>query len=469
MQMGALCIGQELMKTYDAIIIGSGQGGVPLATNLADKGWSVALIEKGDVGGSCINYGCTPTKTMISSARIAHYATIAPEFGIHLGKIKVNMAEVVGRKNEIVESFRSGVQDHIDSSPNLTLYRGHGRFVCPHEIEVEGERLKSDKIFINTGTRPRIVPLPGLDQIEVLTNRNIMDLKELPVHLIALGGSYLGLEFGQMFRRLGSEVSVVEMSENLCPREDPEVSEGLKEALEAEGMKFHLGTKATKITKRPDGLEVALEKKDGSTETLAGAHLLMAIGQVPNSDDLGLDKAGVATDKNGYIKHDGKLETNIPGIWVLGDVKGGPAFTHVSYDDYLVIFDNVVNGKNRTIDNRMVPYALYTDPELGRIGLTEREARVKGYRLKIGSLPMSYVARAIERGETSGLMKIVINADNDRILGAAILGAEGGELVQILMALMLADAPYSVLENTMFIHPTLAEGFFALIGNVEAR
>jgi pyruvate/2-oxoglutarate dehydrogenase complex dihydrolipoamide dehydrogenase (E3) component len=457
------------MKTCDAIVIGSGQGGVPLATNLADQGWSVALIEKGEVGGSCINYGCTPTKTMIASARVAHYARIAPEFGIHPGKIKVDMAEVVARKNEVVESFRSGVQDQIESSPDVTLYRGHGRFTGPHVVEVNGEALTSDKIFINTGTRPRIPSIPGLDQIEVLTNRNIMDLQELPPHLIAIGGSYLGLEFGQLFRRLGSEVSVVEMSETICPREDPEVSESLKEPLEAEGMRFHLGSKITKVAKTRDGLEVTVEKKDGSTEALTGTHLLMAIGQVPNSDDLGLDKAGVATDKNGYIQHNGKLETNVAGIWALGDVKGGPAFTHVSYDDYLMIFDNLVNGKNRTIDNRVVPYALYTDPELGRFGLTEREAREKGYRLKIGSLPMSHVARAIERGETSGLMKIVINADNDRILGATILGAEGGELVQTLMTLMRADAPYTLLDNAMFIHPTLTEGFFALMGNVEAK
>jgi pyruvate/2-oxoglutarate dehydrogenase complex dihydrolipoamide dehydrogenase (E3) component len=242
----------------------------------------------------------------------------------------------------------------------------------------------------------------------------------------------------------------------------------LKEALEAEGMKFQLGAKAAKVAKRPEGLEVTLDKKDGTTATLKGTHLLMAIGQVPNSDDLGLDKAGVATDKNGYIGHNGKLETNVPGIWVLGDVKGGPAFTHVSYDDYVVIFDNLVNGKDRTIDNRLVPYALYTDPELGRVGLTEREARAKGHRLKIGSLPMSYVARAIERGETSGLMKIVIAADNDRILGATVLGPDGGELVQTLMTVMLAGAPYTLLENAIFIHPTLAEGFFSLIRNVEA-
>jgi pyruvate/2-oxoglutarate dehydrogenase complex dihydrolipoamide dehydrogenase (E3) component len=457
------------MKTHDAIIIGSGQGGVPLATNLADQGWSVALIEKGEVGGSCINYGCTPTKTMISSARMAHYARVAPEFGIHPGEIKVDMAAVVARKNEIVDSFRSGVLEQIDSSPNVTLYHGHGRFTAPHEVGINGETLKSDKIFINTGTRPRFPALPGLDQVEVLTNRNIMDLQELPAHLIALGGSYLGLEFGQMFRRLGSEVTVVEMSDRIAAREDAEVSDSLREALEAEGMKFHLGSTATKVEKTADGLEVTVKKKDGTTERIEGTHLLMSIGQVPNSDDLGLDKAGIATDKNGYIQHNGKLETNIPGIWVLGDVKGGPAFTHVSYDDYLVIFDNLVNGKNRTIDNRVVPYALYTDPELGRFGLTEREARAKGYRLKIGSLPMSHIARAIERGETRGLMKIVINADNDRILGATILGADGGELVQTLMTLMRANAPYTLFENAMFIHPTLTEGFFALMANVEAR
>ena len=456
------------MKTYDAIIIGSGQGGVPLATNLAELGWRVALIEKGQLGGSCINYGCTPTKTMISSARIAHYARVAPEFGIHTGPVKVDMAEIVARKNEIVDSFRSGIEDQVENSPKLTLYRGHGRFTAPHEVEVNGEKLASDKIFINTGTRPRIQPIPGLDQVEVLTNRNIMDLKEVPAHLIALGGNYLGLEFGQMFRRLGSEVTVVELGDQIIPREDPEVSESLKEALEEEGMTFHLGAKTTKVAKTPGGLEIVIEKKDGTTQTLKGTHLLVSIGQVPNSDDLGLEKAGVATDKFGFVQHDGKLETNVPGVWVLGDVKGGAAFTHVSYDDYLVIYDNLVNGKNRTIDNRQIPYALFTDPELGRVGLTEREARAKGYRLKIGSVPMAYVARAIERSETNGLMKIVINADNDRILGATILGPDGGELVQILMALMMADAPWTLFENAMFIHPTLVEGFFALMANVEA-
>ena len=295
-----------------------------------------------------------------------------------------------------------------------------------------------------------------------------MDLQQVPEHLIALGGNYLGLEFGQMFRRFGSKVTVIELADQIIPREDPEISQSLKETLEAEGMVFRLGAKTIKEAKTPDGLEVTIEKKDGADETLKGSHLLVSIGQVPNSDDLGLESAGVAIDQAGYIRHDSKLETNVRGIWVIGDVKGGPAFTHVSYDDYLVIFDNLVNGKNRTIDNRIIPYALYTDPELGRVGLTEREARDMGYRLKIGSVPMAYVARAIERGETRGLMKIVINADNERIIGATILGPEGGELVQTLMTLMRADAPWTLFENAMFIHPTLTEGFFSLMASVKA-
>jgi pyruvate/2-oxoglutarate dehydrogenase complex dihydrolipoamide dehydrogenase (E3) component len=456
------------VKTYDAIVIGSGQGGVPLATALAKLGRAVALIEKGQLGGSCINYGCTPTKTMIASAQVAHTAKRGAAFGVHAGKVRVDMSEIVARKNAISGSFRSGIEEQVKNTPNLTLHRGYGRFIGPHEIEVNGDTIASDKIFINTGTRPRILPIPGLDQVPYLTNRNIMDLTDVPAHLIALGGNYLGLEFGQLFRRLGSEVTVIELADRIVPREDAEISQSLKEALEDEGMTFRLGARTTKVAKTQSGLSVTIETKGGGSETIEGSHLLVSIGQTPNADDLGLDKAGIETDQAGFIRHNGKLETNVPGVWVLGDVKGGPAFTHVSYDDYLVVMDNLVNGKVRNIDNRVVPYALYTDPELGRVGLSEQEARAKGYRLKIGSVPMAFVARAIERGETKGLMKIVIDADNDRILGAAILGAEGGELVQILMALMMADAPWTLFKDAMFIHPTLAEGFFALMASVEA-
>ena len=309
------------MKTFDAVVLGSGQGGVPLATNFARLGWRVALIEEGQLGGSCINYGCTPTKTMIASARIADAVRRGPQFGVHAGKARIDMAEIVARKNEVSGSFRSGIEHQVNGNPNIALYRGRGRFTGPHTVAVNGETLTSDKIFINTGTRPRILPIPGLDQVPYLTNRNIMDLDRVPSRLIALGGNYLGLEFGQLFRRLGSEVTVVELGDQIVPREDAEVSQNLKEALEGEGMSFRFGARTTKIAKTQSGVEVTIEKKDGTGETLQGSHLLVAIGQTPNSDDLGLDKAGVETDQAGFIRHNGKLETSVPGVFVLGDVK----------------------------------------------------------------------------------------------------------------------------------------------------
>lgn len=454
------------MTNYDAIVIGAGQSGPPLAHKFADMGQKVALIEREFLGGSCINYGCTPTKAMIASARIAHYARRGPEFGIHTD-VRVDLKEVVARKDALVKQWRDGQQGHVDRRDTLDLYRGHGRFTGPHEVEVNGEALSSERIFINTGTRPRIPDLPGLDEVEVLTNRNIMDLTEVPEHLIVLGGNYLGLEFGQMFTRFGSKVTVVEINDQITPREDEDVAQTLQEALEDEGMSFHLGASATRVAKTPAGIEVTIEPKDGGAETvLPGTHLLMSIGQVPNSDDLGLEAAGIETDR-GWIKTNGKLETTAQGVWALGDIKGGPAFTHVSYDDHLVVYDNLVNGLDRSIDGRLVPYALYTDPELGRIGMSEKEAREAGIPLKVGSIPMAWVARAIERSETKGMMKIVVNAENDRILGAAMLGAEGGELIQTIMTLMLADAPWTLFEKRMFIHPTLTEGFFTLMDNVK--
>ena len=452
---------------YDAIVIGSGQGGGPMAHKLADLGWKVALVEREYLGGSCINYGCTPSKTMIASASVAHNARRAPEFGIYVGNVTVNLAEVVARKNKVVLQWRQGQQEQVERRPTLDLYRGHGRFTGSHTIEVNGQILTSKHIFIDTGTRPRIVPIPGLDEVEYLTNRNIMDLTETPEHLIILGGSYLGLEFGQMFRRFGSRVTIVERGNQIMSREDEEVAQTLQEALEGEGIIFHLGKEATRVAQNRRGLEVMISYQDGGIQTLSGSHLLLAAGQVPNSDDLGLEAAGIETDEDGYIEVSERLETSVPGVWAIGDVKGGPAFTHVSYDDHLIIYDNLIHNKNRSIKDRIIPYALYTDPELGRVGLTEKAAREAGYSLKVGQIPMARVARAIERGETAGLMKVVVNGDNDRILGAAILGTAGGELVQTLMALMMAGAPYTVFEKAMFIHPTLTEGFFALMDNVE--
>ena len=453
---------------YDAIVIGAGQGGPPLAHKLADLGQRVALIEREHLGGSCINYGCTPTKTMIASARIAHHARRGPEFGVHTSEVRVDLAEVVARKNEMVLSWRNGQEGHVEKRPTLDLHRGHGRFTGPHDVEVNGQTLTAERIFIDTGTSPRVPPIDGLDQTPYLTNRNIMDLQELPEHLVVLGGNYLGLEFGQMFRRFGSRVSVIEINGQIAPREDPEISEALQAALEDEGIEFHLGSKATRIAKSPPGPQVTIQDKGGGVSTLEGSHLLVAVGQKPNTDELGLDAAGIETDDAGFIKHNGRLETTAPGVWVIGDVKGGPAFTHVSYDDHLVIYDNIINNEDRSIEGRILPYALFTDPELGRVGLTEKDARAQGYKLKIGSIPMEWVARAIERSETKGLMKIVVNAESDRILGAAILGAEGGELVQTLKALMMADQPWTLFEKAMFIHPTMTEGFFTLMDNVKA-
>ena len=456
------------MQKYDAIIIGSGQGGNPIAHKLADLGQKVALVEREHLGGSCINYGCTPTKTMVASARVAHYARRGPEYGVNTGEVSIDFAKVIARKNEMVKTWRSGQQNHVDKRDTLDLHRGHGRFTGPHDVEVNGETLTSERIFINTGTRARIIPIPGLDEVPYLTNKEILDLETLPEHLLVLGGNYLGLEFGQMFRRFGSRVTIVEMNDRIASREDDEVSKTLLEILQEEGIDFHLGQKATRVSRAGGGvIELTIEGKDGGSQTLSGSHLLVAIGRTPNTDNLGLDAAGIETDEHGYIKTSGKLETNVPGVWAIGDVKGGPAFTHVSYDDHLVLWDNLSEGKSRSVDGRIVPYSMFTDPELGGVGMTEREARAAGYKLKVGSMPMEWVARAIERGETKGMAKVVINAENDRILGATYLGPEGGDLVQTLMTLMLADAPWTLFKQRMFTHPTMTEGFFTLMDQVK--
>ena len=455
-----------MAKSYDAIIIGAGQAGGPLAHKLADLGWKVALIEKEYLGGTCINFGCTPTKTMIASARTAHMARRAADFGVHVGDVSVDLAAVVKRKNDLVLSWRQGQQNNVDSRPTLDLYRGHGRFTNSHTIEVNGELLTSEKIFINTGTRPRIISIPGLDTVDYLTNNNIMDMTDLPRDMVMLGGSYLGLEFGQMFQRFGTQVHVVEYNDRIISREDPDVSETLQAALEEEGMTFYLGAKATAVSQTERGVAVIIEDKDGNPQKVEGAKLFFGIGRTPNTDELGLDEAGIDADKYGYIKVNDKLETNVPGIWVMGDVKGGYAFTHVSYDDHLIIYDNLINGKERTINGRIIPYALFTDPELGRVGMTETQAREAGYNLKVGKIPMEWVARASERSETKGLMKIVIDADTDQILGAAILGIEGGEIVQILMMAMRNNIPWTSFYRDMYIHPTVAEGLFTLMDNV---
>jgi pyruvate/2-oxoglutarate dehydrogenase complex dihydrolipoamide dehydrogenase (E3) component len=452
---------------FDAIILGSGQAGNPLSHKLADHGWTVALVEKEHLGGTCINTGCTPTKTMIASAQVAHYARHAARWGVHAADVRVDLAQVVARKDQIVQQFRAGHQRNIDRRPNLHLYRGVARFLDARRISVGDQVLESERVFINTGTRPTVPDIQGLKDVGYLTNATLMELREVPRHLLVLGGGYIGLEFGQMFRRFGSEVTVVHKGGQILEREDADVAAELQKALEAEGMRFILNARTVYVSRNASG-QVALKlEAGGGTQEVSGSHLLVATGRRPNTDDLGLEKAGVQLDARGHVRVNNRLETNVPGVWALGDVKGGPAFTHISYNDYQIVYANLIEGKNLTTDNRPVPYSVFTDPQLGRVGMTEREARAAGRKLKMNKVPMSWVARAIERDETAGFMKILVDAETDRILGAAILGSEGGELVQTLGFVMLAGAPYTLMKGAIYIHPTLAEGFWTLMENVK--
>ena len=354
----------------------------------------------------------------------------------------------------------------MDSRPNLTLYRGHAQFLGSHPWQVGDDVIEGERIFVNTGTRADSPAVPGLEQSGYLTNPTLMELRELPEHLIVLGGGYIGLEFGQMFERFGSRVIVIHRGPLILSREDEDVAKELQNALEGEGVQFELNANPVQIVRRNGTLAVAFDAPGGGKE-VTGSHLLVTTGRTPNTDDLGLGKAGVETDERGFIKVNGKLETRVPGVWGPGDVKGGPMFTHISYNDYQIVFANLIEGRNLTTENRYVPYSVFTDPQLGRVGMTEKKARASGRKLKIGTYPMAYVARAIERDETAGMMKVVVETETDRILGAGILGTEGGELIQILGALILAGAPYTVLKGAVYIHPTLAEGFFGLMESVQ--
>jgi len=451
---------------YDAIVVGSGQAGNPLAFRLADLGWSVALIEERNLGGTCINVGCTPTKTMVHRAQVAHYARSASRWGVNATAVSVDLAKIVAQKDEVVLSFRGGQQRRVEERKNLRLYRSRARFTAPHQLQVGDEIIESEKIFINTGGRPSIPAIPGLREVPFLTNESIMQLTKVPEHLLVLGGGYIGLEFGQMFRRYGSRVTVIHQGPQIVPREDPEIAAELQKALEEEGLEFLLKVRTETVRGKAGAITLSCKLPEGAAE-VGGSHLLVATGRIPNTDDLGLEKASIATNKDGSIEVNARLETSVPGIWALGDCKGGPAFTHISYNDFQIVYGNLVEGKNLSTENRLVPYCVFTDPQLGGVGMPEKAARAKGYNLKSGRCPMTYVARAIERGETAGLMKIVVDAANDRILGASILASEGGELVQILGAVMLAKQRYTFLKGTVYIHPTLAEGFFSLMEDVK--
>jgi pyruvate/2-oxoglutarate dehydrogenase complex dihydrolipoamide dehydrogenase (E3) component len=461
---------------YDAIIIGSGQSGGPLCAALADLGWTVALVEERYLGGTCINTGCTPTKTMVHRAQVAHYARNADRWGVIARDVSVDLPKILAQKDKVVFAARDSKEKQIAKRPKMHLYRSHARFMGPHQVTVDGAILESEKIFIDTGARPRIPKIPGIETSGYLTNETIMELPEVPGHLLIVGAGYIGLEFGQMFARFGSQVTVIEGGGQIVAHEDPEIAAELQRALEAEGINFLLNTNTTAIERAGESVVLSLEVtsdlagiKKTSSGAVTGSHLLIATGRTPNTDTLGLENAGIATDAHGFIKVNGRLETSVPGVWAMGDVKGGPAFTHISYNDYQIIYANLIEAKNFSIDHRIVPYAVYTDPELGRVGLTEKEARAQGYKLKIGSAPMTKVSRAIERDETAGLMKLVVDATNDQVLGAAILASEGGEVVHILYTLMLGKLPYTLLKGpgSMFIHPTLTEGLFFLMEAVK--
>jgi len=450
------------MEHFDAIIIGVGQAGKPLAVDLAGAGWKAAIIERHYVGGSCINYGCTPTKTLIASAKLAHQARRSSDYGIDTGNIQVDFTAVIDRKNKVVEQFRQGIEDKLTSTKNLTLIEGEARFSGPKQVTVKGNNgeertLTADHIFIDTGTHSAQPNLPGLDTVHWLTSTTLMDTTELPKHLLILGGGYIGAEFSQMFRRFGSEVTIIQRGPQLLDREDADIADSLTSVLTNEGITVYCNATAERVSKTKDGEIELIIKTEKGPQTLTGTHLLIAIGTAPNTDALNLEAADIITDKHGFIPVNERLETNQPGIYATGDVNGGPAFTHISYDDYRILRDNLLHSGNRTATGRPVPYTVFTDPQLGRIGLNETQAREQKKNIKLATMPMSSVARAIEIGETNGLMKVIIDADTDQILGASILGIEGGEIMSMLQLAMMGKLTTQQLKETIFAHPTLAE------------
>jgi pyruvate/2-oxoglutarate dehydrogenase complex dihydrolipoamide dehydrogenase (E3) component len=457
---------------YDAVVIGSGQGGNPLAGALAGAGRKTAVIEREHVGGTCINEGCTPTKTMVASAKVAYLDRRSADYGVRNGPVNVDMVEVRRRKRAIVDTFRGGSEQRLEDAENLELIRGEARFTGPKELEVrldrgEAVRISAENVFINVGARPGSVPVDGLDAVPTLDSTKIMELDEVPEHLLVLGGGYVGIEFAQMFRRFGSEVTVVQRGPQLLSREDADVAEAVAEILHGDGVEVLLDTEAQGVRQdESGGIRLTVNEAAGE-RTLSGSHLLVAAGRPPNTDLLNLEAAGVETDERGFVEVNERLETNVPGVYALGDAKGGPAFTHISYDDYRVIEANLLNGENSTITDRLVPYTVFIDPQLGRVGLSEAEAREQGRDVRVASIPMSYVPRALEMDESRGMMKAVIDGETSEILGCAILGVEGGEIMAMIQIAMMGKLPYTALRDGVFAHPTLAESLNKLFATVD--
>ncbi|MGA8429515.1 MAG: FAD-containing oxidoreductase [Candidatus Sulfotelmatobacter sp.] len=443
-------------KHFDAIIIGTGQAGPPLAARFAGAGKTVAIVERHKFGGTCVNTGCIPTKTLVASAYAIHVARRGPEYGFAVGDVRVDIKRVKARKDAVSGRSNKGVEESLRGTTNCTVIQGQARFKSPNTVVVNDEVLQADKIYINVGGRARVPEMPGIHDVPFLTNSSMMDIDFLPEHLVIVGGSYVGLEFAQIYRRFGSRVTIVEMGPRLIGREDEDVSQAVSEILEAEGINIRLNAKCISLAKRAGGVAVRMECSDDPKE-VAGTHVLLAVGRVPNTSDLGLERAGVSTDQHGYIVVDDQLQTDVPGIWALGDCNGRGAFTHTSYNDYEIVADNLFNADHRRVSDRIQTYALYIDPPLGRCGMTDADIRKSGRRALAVKYPMSKVSRAYEKGETQGFMKVCVDAETKRILGAAILGVGGDEVIHVLLDVMYAKAPYTIIQRAMHIHPTVAE------------
>ena len=455
-----------MTERFDAIVIGTGQAGPALAVRLAASGRRTAILERKRIGGTCVNVGCIPTKTLIASARTAHVARRGLDYGVVIdGPVRVDMARVKARKDEIVAQSNQGVTNWLRNAPNLTLIEGHGRFEGPHTVRVNGRLLEAPEIFINTGGRPTVPALQGLADVPFLTSTGMMDIDFLPEHLLVIGGSYIGLEFAQMYRRFGSRVTVIEMAPRLIAREDEHVSEAVKAILEGEGIAVRLNARCLSVDRLDPGISVHVSCEQ-EPRIVVGSHVLLAVGREPNTHDLGLDAAGIATNERGFIEVDDQLRTSAPGVWALGDVNGRGAFTHTAYNDYEIVAANLLDNDPRRVSDRFPVYALFTDPPLARAGLTEREVRASGRSALVGKIMMTRVGRARERSETQGFMQVLVDAETKRILGAALLGIEADEVIHAIIDVMAAGAPYTVISRAVHIHPTVAELIPTVLGNL---
>jgi len=454
-------------RKFDAIIIGTGQAGPSLAARFSAAGMTVAIVERHKFGGTCVNTGCIPTKTLVASAYAAHLARRGDDYGFAIGgEVRVEMKRVKARKDEVSGRSNRGVEQWLQGLANCTVIRGHARFESSRVVRVNDELLEANRIFINVGGRASVPSMPGIRDVPFLTNSSMMDVDFLPEHLIVVGGSYIGLEFGQMYRRFGSEVTVIEMGPRLIRREDEDVSESVRQIFEEEGVGIRLHAECISMEPRGDKVVARLGCEEGSPEVV-GSHLLLAVGRIPNTQDLGLDRAGIVTDERGYIVVDDELRTNLPDIWALGDCNGRGAFTHTSYNDYEIVADNLLNGDHRRVSDRIQTYALFIDPPLGRCGMTDDDIRKSGRRALVAKYPMQRVSRAVEKGETQGFIKVAVDAETKQILGAAILGTGGDEVIQILLDMMYAKAPYTTIQRAMHIHPTVAEFLPTVLSNLQ--